>query len=58
MIASIHGDVISTLGPVRYCECEVLHTASNIFIGHKTPTLTGNGPILQPAIPLVSAADV
>jgi hypothetical protein len=40
MIASIHGDVISTLGPVRYCECEVLHTASNIFIGHKTPTLT------------------
>src|SRR5258708_2311564 len=22
MIASIHGDVIRTLGPVRYCECE------------------------------------
>jgi hypothetical protein len=40
MIASIHGDVIRTLGPVRYCECEVLHTASNIFIGHKTPILT------------------
>ncbi len=27
MIASIHGDVIRTLGPVWHCEREVLHTA-------------------------------
>jgi hypothetical protein len=37
MIASIHGDVISTLGPVWHCECEALHIASNLFIEHKTP---------------------
>jgi hypothetical protein len=36
MIASIHGDVIRTLGPVWHCEREVLHTASNLFIEHKT----------------------
>ena len=35
MIASIHGDVMRTLGPVWHCECEVLHTASDLFIGHK-----------------------
>jgi hypothetical protein len=35
MIASIHGDVIATVGPVQYPECEVLHTASDLFIGHK-----------------------
>jgi hypothetical protein len=27
--------VIRTLGPVSRCECEVLHTASNLIIGHK-----------------------
>jgi hypothetical protein len=36
MIASIHGDVIRTLGPVWHCECEALHIASNLFIEHKT----------------------
>ena len=36
MIASIHGDVIRTLGPVWHYEREVLHTASNLFIEHKT----------------------
>jgi hypothetical protein len=36
IIASIHGDVIRTLGPVWHCECELLHTASDLFIGHKS----------------------
>jgi hypothetical protein len=36
MIASIQGDVIRTLGPVWHCERELLHTASNLFIEHKT----------------------
>jgi hypothetical protein len=36
MIASIHGDVIRTVGPVWHCEREVLHTASNLFIEHKS----------------------
>jgi hypothetical protein len=36
IIASIHGDVIRTLGPVWHCECEALHIASNLFIEHKT----------------------
>jgi hypothetical protein len=35
MIASIHDDVIRTLGAVWHCEREVLHTASNLFIEHK-----------------------
>jgi hypothetical protein len=34
MIASIHGDVIATVGRAQYPECEVLHTASDLFIGH------------------------
>jgi hypothetical protein len=37
MIASIHGDVIRTLGPVWHCECEALHTAAILFIEYKTP---------------------
>jgi hypothetical protein len=37
MIASIHGDVIMTLGPVWNPERELLHTASNLFIEHKMP---------------------
>jgi hypothetical protein len=53
MIASIHGDVISTLGPVRYCECEVLHTASNIFIGHKMPTPDALVDIVRSILALV-----
>jgi hypothetical protein len=36
MIASIHGDVIRTVGLVEHCEREFLHTASNLFIEHKT----------------------
>jgi ATP-dependent DNA ligase len=36
MIASIHGDVIRTVGPVRHCKCEVLHTASDLIIRHKS----------------------
>jgi len=35
MIASIHGDVIRTLGPAWHRECEVLHMAWNLFIGDK-----------------------
>jgi hypothetical protein len=34
MIASIHGDVIRTVGLVEHCEREFLHTASNLFIEH------------------------
>jgi hypothetical protein len=36
MIASIPGDVIRTLGLVCHYEREVLHTASNLIIEHKT----------------------